>query len=52
MDDHTKATALQLAKLHLEKWGHKYTPRMIGETAREILDGLAEGNPKMKGKKQ
>jgi hypothetical protein len=51
MGDQTKATALQLAKHHLEKWGFKYTPRMIGETAKEILDGLAEGNPKMEGKK-
>ena len=42
-DDHTKAEALRLAKAHMEKMGWKYSPKQIGETAREILDGLAKG---------
>ena len=42
-DDHTKAEALRLAKAWLEKMGWKYGPKEIGETAREILDGLAKG---------
>ena len=42
-DDHTKAEALRLAKAHLEEMGWKYSPKEIGETAREILEGLAKG---------
>ena len=42
-DDRTKAEALRLAKAHMEKMRWRYSPKQLGETAREILDGLAKG---------
>ena len=42
-DELVKAEALRLAKAHLDKKGWKYGAKEIGETAREILDGLAKG---------
>lgn len=42
MSDHAKAEALRLAKAHLEKMGFRYSPKQIGQTAREILDAMGE----------
>jgi hypothetical protein len=38
--DITTAIALFIANEHIRKMGWRKTPREIGQTAREILDGL------------
>ena len=45
MDDRANAEALRLAQAYLEKMGWKYTPKKIGETARQILNGMKEPTP-------
>ena len=44
MSGKAKAEALRLAHKRLEASGWKYSAKNIGQTAREILDGL-EGRP-------
>lgn len=40
MRDLTQATALDLAKRHLEKMGWKYSPEDIGRTAAKIIRAM------------